>query len=130
MRVTLGNLWQTCLLLTVVLLAALLNGCEEQSIPELPIKKVIITNFGEVIKEARYVGETIRYKIYFANNTKQKADVGIVDRLDPNLGKIVPLNSGFYDKTNHLVTWKIEKVPPGGGGFVEFEAVISSVTVI
>ena len=130
MRVTLANVWQISLLLTVVFLAALLTGCKEQPLPELPIKKVIITNFGEVIKEARYVGETIRYKIYFANNTKQKADVGIVDRLDPNLGKVVPLDSGFYDKTNHLVTWKIEKVPPGGGGFVEFEAVISADTVI
>ena len=130
MRVTLANVWQISLLLTAVFLAALLTGCKPQPLPELPIKKVIITNFGEVIKEANYVGETIRYRIYFANHTKQKADVGIVDRLEPNLGKVIPLNNGFYDRTNHLVAWKIEKVPPGGGGFVEFEAVISGGTVI
>jgi hypothetical protein len=130
MRETLANVWQISLLLTAVFLAALLPGCKSLPHIELPIKKVIVTNGGEVIKEARYVGETIRYKIYFANNTKNKADIGIVDRLDPDLGKVVPLNNGFYDKTNHLVTWKIEKVPPGGGGFVEFEAVISGGTVI
>lgn len=130
MRETLLGAWQISLLLTAVFLAAILPGCKPQPLSELPVKKVINTNLGEVIKEARYVGETIRYKIYFANNTKQKANVGIVDRLDPNLGKVVPLNRGFYDKTNHLVAWKIEKVPPGEGGFVEFEAVISGGTVI
>jgi hypothetical protein len=130
MRVTSANVWQISLLLTAVFLAALLTGCKPQPLPELPVKKVIVTNLGEVTKEVRYVGETIRYKIYFANKTKQKADVGIVDHLDPNLGKVVPLNKGFYDRTNHLVAWKIEKVPPGGGSFVEFEAVISGGTVI
>ncbi len=131
MRKTLSGVWQRSLLLiTVIFVAALFPGCKPPPLPQLPVRKVIVTHLGEVIKEARYVGETIRYKIYFANHSRQKADVGIVDRLDPNLGEVVPLNHGMYDRINHLVAWKIEKVPPGGGGFVEFEAVIGGGTII
>lgn len=122
-----ANTWHRILFLTVISVAVLLPGCRPHPVPELPIKKVIITNSGEVTKNACYVGETIRYKIYFANNSKRSADVHIIDRLDPNLGKVVPLNNGLYDKSRHLVTWTIKKVPAGTGGSVELEGVASGV---
>ena len=128
MRVTSAHIWRMYFVLTAIsLLIMLLPGCKPHPLPEVPTRKVIITNSGEVTKDACYVGETIRYKIYFANNSKRTADIHIIDRLDPNLGKVVPLNNGLYDKNKHLVSWTIKKVPAGTGGAVEFEGAASGV---
>jgi hypothetical protein len=64
MKVTLANVRQIPFLPTAVLLAILLPGCPTPPPPpELPVKKAIVTNLGEVVKEARYIGDTIRYRV-------------------------------------------------------------------
>lgn len=114
----------TAIVLLIVGAYFLFAEREPTPVVELPIKKVIVTKLGEVTRDARYVGETFRYRIYYANNSKRKADVGIVDRLDANLGSVTPFNGGTYDSTNHRVVWIIEGVSPGSGGTVRFEASI------
>jgi hypothetical protein len=86
-------------------------------------KKVIVSEFGEVTSDSRYIGEPISFRIYYKNTSKQKADITIIDELDKNLSAIEPLNDGVYNKAEHTIYWTITDIAPGTSGFVQFNCV-------
>jgi len=108
-----------------VMLAGISSGCEPRPpTPEFTNSKAIVSHAGEVTQDVRAIGEVIKYKVYFHNNSKQRADILIMDKLDTNLSQVTVFNNGMYDEQDHSVIWEIGGVPVGKGGSVEFEAVI------
>jgi len=85
-------------------------------------KLVIISHLGEVTRDARYVGEEIRYRIYFAAIPAAPATLTIEDRLEPGLKFLRAHNGGTYDPTARTVTWRVEESSRPRGAFVEFDA--------
>ncbi|MCB9288810.1 MAG: hypothetical protein H6560_15995 [Lewinellaceae bacterium] len=98
--------------------------------PEQMNRKVIVTEVGEITQETRFEGERTKYRIYFFNELKKRADIRIEDKLDSGLSDISPLNEGAYSETGHVITWLIRGVEPKGNGFVEFEAVLGKADTI
>ena len=109
----------------------LLQSCRISPIvpekPEVKSRKVINSPHGEVIKDIRYPGDTVRFKIYFKNESKQEINITITDKLDRNLSRVNVMQNGKYDSRKHQVSWLINNVMPGKGGSVEFNAVVGKV---
>lgn len=101
-------------------------------VAEATNSKAIVSHLGELTDDIRYVGEVIRYKIYYQNTStgQPSTDIGIVDKLDANLSQVTVFNGGKYDKMAHAVIWEIDNVASGQGNFVEFEAVIGEASFI
>ena len=101
-------------------------------------KKVIVFNIGELVRDTRIIGDTIRYRIYYAKATLSQEikkisdpfDIIITDKLDEGLSKIKVFNNGHYDRINRTVTWTIMGRLPNRNAFVEFEAEIASSKMI
>ena len=94
---------------------------------EVKSRKVINSPHGEVIQDARYPGDTVQFKIYFKNESRQEVNIRITDQLDSNLSHVQVMQNGKYDSVTHRVSWFIENVMPGKEGSVEFHAVVGKV---
>lgn len=100
--------------------------------PRKIFRKVIISNSGELTKDTRYVGETIRFRIYFPRSGRDLVitkDLVITDQLDKGLSEIKVFNKGVYEPETHTITWKITPKLLRRT-YVEFEAVIGSIDII
>jgi len=124
--------WSISLALMVFVVLVVINsGCDcNGPTPGFTSSKVIVSHVGEVTQDVRAVGEVIKYKVYFSNNSKQQADIVIMDKLDTNLSQITVFNNGMYDEQDHYVIWEIGDVPVGEDVSVEFEAVIGKAKLI
>jgi hypothetical protein len=91
---------------------------------------VIVSHVGEVTEEVRCVGEPIRYRIYYQNDTVDPADVIITDQVHGALSEVTPLNDGAYDEGARVITWKVAGAPAGGRGYGEFTAFVGEAAVI
>jgi len=82
----------------IIILAVFLCFCtpKPETEPKFTNSKVIVTHLGEVDHNIKYIGETIKYKIYYLNTTKEKANIIITDKLDPNLTNITVHNEGYW----------------------------------
>ena len=80
--------------------------------------------------DLRYAGETIRYRIYYRNNSRQQTDTRIIDRLDNGLEQINVFNNGSHIKSENMIVWEINDVPAETGGFVEFEAKLGTTDMV
>jgi len=120
--------------IVLVLLAALVmfSGCNVKPVPKPTIKGdlVIVSHTGEVTEEVRCAGEGIQYRINYQNNTSKPADIYIADPLPEGLVKVIPSDRGEYDRRGHLVKWRVGKVAPGDGGFVEVTAIVGAAKVL
>jgi hypothetical protein len=87
-------------------------------------RMVIVSHLGELLQDTRYIGETVRYKIYYMNDSRQKADIGIFVKPEDRLIQIKVFNRGRYEEGTQTIVWEIRQVAPKQGGFVEFEGVI------
>ena len=87
-------------------------------------RMVIVSHLGELLQDSRYIGETVRYKIYYMNDSRQKADIGIFVKPEDRLIQIKVFNRGRYEEGTQTIVWEIRQVAPKQGGFVEFEGVI------
>ncbi len=111
----------------LAMLGAFYND-EEESTPDteaqIEASKVILSHLGETAQDARMVGDSIRYRIYYVDNSNggEDSDLVILDKLDPALLGVSAHDGGVYDVDSHAVYWVIEGVGPGDGGFVEVEA--------
>lgn len=105
---------------TLVLVAFALSGCKKEK--KEPNRKIIVSHMGEIEKDTRFTGDKVQFKIYYKNLTKNKADIGIIDKLDPGLDQVRVMNNGMYDGDNHIVIWEIKNVESGASGVVEFAA--------
>lgn len=94
------------------------------------LRNAIISHLGELTQDTRAVGDRIRYRIYYANTTRNEVDILITDVLDKGLAHVTVLNGGRYNTRSRAVTWTLTAVPPGHSGFVELEAIIGSATLI
>ena len=117
----------------VAVLAALPLGCppppgEPRAAPRAgargPTRKTIVSHRGELTRDSMYVGDIVRFRIYYANRSLRAAPVEIVDKLDPSLSQVKVFHNGAYDRRAHTVAWKIDRVGRLRTGFVEFEAVV------
>ncbi|MGD0353371.1 MAG: C25 family cysteine peptidase [Dehalococcoidia bacterium] len=93
-------------------------------------KKVIISHLGELTRDTRTVGDMIKYRIYYHNSTTFPADIIITDRLPDGLSHVTVFNNGKYDRTKRIVTWRVKKLSPMQGSYVEVQARIDSDGVI
>lgn len=59
------------LLINMALLIGLMPA-EAQPSRTPPNRKVIVSELGELTRTARYVGDSIRYRIYFANTSRRR----------------------------------------------------------
>ena len=91
---------------------------------ERKAKLVVVSRRGEVTNDTRYIGERVRYRIYYSNDTGQQTNVSILDRLDKNLSTVKVSDDGKYSEAAHTVNWEIGNVPANGDGCVELEATI------
>jgi hypothetical protein len=98
--------------------------------PGLTGNLVIASHVGEVTQETRCVGEQIRYRIYYQNDSAGPADIVITDGVPSALSELVPLDDGQVDQATRTITWKVADVSAGGGGHVEFAALIGDAPVI
>lgn len=127
---------QPKLIIVVITLALVLvpivglSAQTPESGPDFTTSKVIVSQVGEVTQDVRAVGEVIKYKVYFRNNSDQQADIVITDKLDTNLSHVAVFNDGIYDEQNHSVIWKIGDILGGQNVSVEFEAVIGMANLI
>lgn len=119
--------------ITFALVLVLIVGCPvppQKPKPDYTASKVIVSYVGEVTQDVRAVGEVIKYKVSFSNNSIQQVDIVITDKLDTNLSHVIVFNNGMYDERDHSVIWKIGDVPVGKDISVEFEAVIGKTSLI
>lgn len=115
-------------ILGIVFLTVITISCPQK--PKLTGSMVIVSHVGEVTVAVRSVGEVVKYRIYYQNNTTQQTDIGITDKLDKILSQVTPFNGGSYDESEHTVTWKVTNVPTGESGYVELVAVVGDAQVI
>jgi hypothetical protein len=90
-------------------------------------KKVIVSNRGEITQDIRNVGDSVRFRIYYASRTKISATAVIIDKLDAALTDVKVFHNGHYDLETHTITWEVSptSIPPlKRRSYVEFEAVI------
>ena len=127
---------QPKLIIVVITLALVLvpivglSAQTSEPVPDFTTSKAIVSQVGEVTQDVRAVGEVIKYKVYFRNNSDQQADIVITDKLDTNLSHVAVFNDGIYDEQNHSVIWKIGDILGGQNVSVEFEAVIGMANLI
>ena len=118
------------------LLAILMVSCTPSPRPKMELlrrhtnRKVIISDLGEVVHNTMYVGDTVTYRIYYANRTGRFTDMSIVDEIDAGLEHIQAPPGSVYDASSRTLTWIAENVAPNKGGFVEFDAVIGDAAVV
>lgn len=93
-------------------------------------RKVIVSHLGELLQDTRTVGDSTKYRIYYDNLTRTRANIVITDQLDKNLSHIHPLNGGQYDQQTHTVTWEVSGLMARQSGYVELEATINSAGMI
>ena len=117
--------------LTLVLISGCLVIFQSCQITPKKLKvkshKVINSPHGEVIQDVRYPGDTVQFKIYFKNESRQEVTITITDQLDSNLSHVQVMQNGQYDSGTHQVRWLIKNVLPGKGDSVEFHAVVGNV---
>ncbi len=88
-------------------------------------KIAILSHLGELTRDTRVVGDTIRYRIYYSNSLLARSNCVIIDQLDSGLTKITAFNNGVYNRRNHTVTWNLPSSTGQRGKYVELEAVLS-----
>ena len=117
-----------CLLIVVGAVQAARDPLQPQA-PKVPLEGnlVIASLAGEVTDEVRGVGDQIRYRIYFRNNTAGPGDVVITDRVPDALSEVTPFNNGNFDERSRVITWKVADVPPGRREHVEFTAIVRQI---
>lgn len=103
-------------------------------------KAVIVSHLGELTKDVRTLGDSIRYKIYYDNNPQipgregeilpLREEIVITDPLDEGLAEIVVRNGGHYDPATHTITWRLGGLPQSRQPFVEFEGVVRAIKPI
>ncbi len=98
------------------------------------LKKVILSRSGEQTRDAKIVGDTVKYRIHYEDVATIAADLVITDHLDAGLANVRTLDRGVYDPETHTVTWHVEVPSPSPEQlrpqFVEFEAVINRAGMI
>ncbi len=90
-------------------------------------RKVIVSQVGELTQDARTVGDSIRYRIYFPNETRVRSEVVITDKLPKGLSGVTVYQGGEYDPSTRTATWSLKGFRPARESFVEVEAVIGEV---
>lgn len=94
--------------------------------PSVKSRKVINSPHGEVIRDVRYPGDTVHFKVYFKNESRQAVTITLTDQLDGNLSHIQVMQNGTYNSGTHQIRWLVKNVMPGKGGYVEFHAMVET----
>jgi hypothetical protein len=68
-----------------------------------PVRKVIVSHVGEIERDTMFVGDTVKFRVYYKNSSRKTASIGIVDRLDSGLKDIKVFNTGWYDRTQEVL---------------------------
>lgn len=104
--------WWVCFFLAVMAaqsscsrLGGLRNVTDTQA--EKTPHMCIVSNLGEVFREACYVGESIVYRITYANKAVGRKPFNIVVQLDEGLKFVSVKGDGVYDPEKHTVNWKM-----------------------
>lgn len=117
----------TVLSISILGFLLVMSGCRQQAEPlKLNSRKVVNSIQGEVVEDVRYLGDTLRFKVYYRNEGKHPIDVLIRDQADRKLTEVTVFNKGEYDAVSGQVSWNIKNVQPGLGGFVEFKAKVEN----
>lgn len=117
-------------LILLLLFCLSLSQCQKKL--ELNNKKVILTPVGELVETTQYVGDNVKFRIYFKNPESQIVDVEIVDTLHPLLKNPLAYNGGVIEEVSltarrkvAVVRWIIPNVAAKGSGFVEVSGKVS-----
>ena len=115
-----------CLFIIAITVSMLLAACSAQKPSSPPVlTKVIVSDLGELTRNACYPGEKVSYKIFYINNTAQVATISIADQLSSDLTEIKVFDGGRYNRTSHTIFWEVAGLSPGSGGYVAFEAIVN-----
>lgn len=106
-----------CLVLVILLF---LGSCKKEKVD--PNRKVLESHMGEIVKDTRFVGDKVVFKIYYKNISNTKTTIGIIDVLDDGLKEIVVNNGGTFNTRSKTIIWKLKDIDPGTEGSVSFSA--------
>lgn len=113
-------------------LVVILNVSQCKKPEKLPNKKVIVSSLGEVTEITGYLGETVSFRIYYANAESSAVDIEIIDTIHPLLINPILKNGGIFEEIsgdigekNRIAVWTISNVASLEEGYVEFTGEIS-----
>ena len=119
---------QKYLVLSILFFALLLGSCKRDIL--LPNRKIIESPLGEIVKDTRFIGDKVVFKIYYKNITNTKANISIVDRLDDGLSRVIVNGGGELNVTDKIIIWEIKDVNPGVTGYVSFAAILNKEGIV
>ena len=99
-------------------------------VPEKPTKVETEPYKGTGMLGPVKVGDIINYEISYKNYKSVAADIVIKDKLDANVEYFASDPKGTYDKTNHQITWTLEKVEAGTEGSVVLQVKVKDGALI
>lgn len=91
----------------------------------VPEKEVLNSSSVDVNNQQVSVGDTLTYRIDYANVKQTDETVIITDTLEDGLTFVSASNGGTYDETTRTITWTLANVHPNTAGSVTFKALVN-----
>lgn len=85
-------------------------------------KMVVVSHLGELTSAPCTVGDTLRFRIYYSDATRQRGAITLADQLAEGLTYVRSSGRGRYNRATRTVTWELPGTSPVRGAFVDVEA--------